>query len=99
MNLFLIIYRLLFATNWIYINKRAYDKILEWDILYKQKKIASGIDRYLCNSEYFNHVFSIPVLALQESGDSDTTGYQDFASTDKILIKIFNDVYEKEVSV
>jgi len=88
-----------FALNWFYANKNAYDRILEWEILYKEKKVPDGIDRYLCNSEYFNHVFSIPVLALQESGESDTTSYQDFDKTDKTLMKIFNDAYEKEVGV
>ena len=87
------------ALNWVYINKTAYDKVLNWEVLYKQKKVSDGIDRYLCDTEYFNHVFSIPVLGLQESGESDTTSYQDFDKTDKTLIKIFNDVYEKEVGV
>ena len=87
------------ALNWVYINKTAYDKVLNWEVLYKQKKVSDGIDRYLCDTEYFNHVFSIPVLGLQESGESDTTSYQDFDKTDKTLIKIFNDVFEKEVGI
>ena len=89
----------LLALNWVYINKNAYDRILEWESLYKENKVSVGIDRYICNADYFSHVFSIPVLALQESGQSDTTTYQDFDKTDKTLMKIFNDAYEKEVGV
>ena len=89
------------ALNWTYINKNAYDKVLQWETLVKNDKSLAGIDSYLGSRKYFKNLFSIPLLGLQESGNSDTEPglYQDFEKTDKTIIKIFNDVYEKEVNV
>jgi len=90
---------IVFALNWTYINRKAYDKVLKWETLVKKDRSLDGIDSYLGSRKYFNTVFSIPVLALQESGKSDTESdlYQDFEKTDKIVIKIFNKIYNKEV--
>lgn len=87
----------LLATNWIYINNSAYNKVLEWETKYsKEGKIQ--IDSYILHSDNFKILFSIPHLSLQETDYSDTDNLlQEFNKTDENLIKIFNDVYIREV--
>jgi len=88
----------LLSTNWIYINNSAYDKVLEWEAKYSKEDIIR-IDTYILNNDNFKNVFSIPHLALQENDYSDTDNMlQDFNKRDKNLIKIFNDVYMKEIT-
>ena len=95
---FLFIAPQLLATNWIYINNKAYDKVLEWEAKYSKDGVIK-IDNYILNSDNFKLLFSIPHLALQENDYSNTDNMlQDFNKTDKNLIKIFNDVYIKELS-
>jgi len=56
-----------YSTNWIYLNRSAYDKILEWD-LNKHKQI----DRYFSNftENNFKTLCIYPFLANQYSGYS-----------------------------
>jgi len=94
----------LLALNWVYINKKAYDKVLKWkehlnnylsEPIYKN---FVAIDTYLGDIKYFKTIFSIPHLALQHHGKSSTANkYYDFNETDTTLIKIFNEIYTKEV--
>ena len=93
------------STNWIYINSKAYDKVLKWKNIYNNNDIMPfmPIDQYLGNTYYFDILFSIPHLALQENGVSNNNTflsgnkYNDFDKFDEQLIKIFNDVYNKEI--
>ena len=83
----------LLSTNWIYINKNAYDKVLKWQLFVNNKKDYKflAIDQYLGDIKYFKTVFSIPHLALQHDGHSSTANlYHSFNDVDTILIKIFN---------
>lgn len=93
------------STNWIYINSKAYDKVLNWKNIYNNNDIMPfmPIDQYLGNTYYFDILFSIPHLALQENGVSNTSHtnggqYFNYDTMDEPLIKIFNDVYDKEIS-
>jgi len=93
---------LVVSTNWIYINKNAYDKIIKWESMIHNTPLIP-IDQYITDTNYFNTVFSIPHLALQEDGQSDTSlnsknGYWEFDKVDKRLIAIFNEVYYKELA-
>jgi len=51
---------ILLATNWMYINSSAYDRIINWDI-----KNDGFIDVFFSNTNIFKVLFSIPLLALQ----------------------------------
>jgi hypothetical protein len=87
------------STNWIYINKNAYDKVLKWQLFVNNRKdyVFKPIDAYLGNIEYFKSVFCIPHLALQYDGQSSTeTFYRKFNEVDKKLIEIFDEIYIKE---
>lgn len=88
----------LLSTNWIYINNSVYDKVLKWDSsIYRDNLIY--IDKYLLDTKYFNHIFSIPHLALQENGKSNIVNETiNYEKNNKNLISIFNDVYIKEVN-
>ena len=90
------------AGNWIYINSKAYDKLIEWKNIYNKNGFLP-FDQYFTNTHLFDTVFSIPHLALQENGVSNNNTflsgnkYNDFDKFDEQLIKIFNDVYNKEI--
>ena len=87
----------LLSTNWIYINSSVYDKVLKWDSpIYINNSIF--IDKYLLDTKYFNHIFSIPHLALQENGESNIVNERiNYETNNKNLINIFNSVYVKEI--
>jgi len=94
----------LLALNWVYINKSAYDKVLEWQVFLNNYLTKAryddflAIDTYLGDTKYFKTLFSIPHLALQHDGNSSTANkYYDFNETDRTLIKIFNEIYTREV--
>lgn len=89
------------AGNWIYVNSKAYDKLIEWKNIYNKNGFVP-FDQYFTNTDMFDSVFSIPHLALQENGVSNTSftnggNYFQFDKVDTQLIKIFNDVYNKEI--
>ena len=87
------------STNWIYINKNAYDKVLKWQLLVNNRDDYRflPIDAYLGDIKYFKTFFCIPHLALQYNGKSSTeTYYRNFNDVDKTLIDIFNEIYTKE---
>lgn len=87
------------STNWIYINKNVYDKVLKWQFFLNNTNDYKflAIDQYLGNIKYFKTVFCIPHLGLQHDGHSSTAEiYHNFNEVDKTLIKIFNEIYIKE---
>jgi GR25 family glycosyltransferase involved in LPS biosynthesis len=91
----------LLSTNWIYINSSVYDKILKWESsLYRDKFVFKRyIDKYLLDNKNFNHIFSIPHLALQENGKSNIVNETiNYETNNKNLINIFNNVYIKEIN-
>ena len=90
------------STNWIYINISCYDKVLKWESMINDTPFIP-IDQYMTKTEYFKCIFSIPHLALQENGKSDTSmnsqnGYWEFNKVDERLIEIFKNSYNREVN-
>jgi len=88
------------STNWIYINKNAYNKVLKWkQIISNNDNKFITIDEYLGNIKYFKTLFCNPHLALQHNGVSSTENntYRKFNEVDNRLIEIFNEIYIKEV--
>ena len=89
------------STNWIYINKNAYDKVLKWELFVNNTNDYKflTIDQYLGDIQYFKTFFSIPHLALQHNGISTTENnmHRKFNEVDTTLIKIFNEIYTKDV--
>ena len=84
------------STNWIYINKNAYERVLEWNNVISNGEFIP-IDLYFSDNKIFKQVFSIPHLALQENGLSDNTkGNYNFDIFDKKLISIFEEIYMNE---
>ena len=94
------------ALNWIYVNSSVYDKILEWENnSNKIKNFSLGkhpVDRYITDIKNFNHVFCLPVLALQQNGESDTSElrrtYFNFNKTDKYIINVYKEVYKNRLN-
>ena len=86
------------STNWIYINKNAYDIVLKWKKIINNDKFLT-IDEYLGDIKYFKTLFCNPHLALQHNGISTTENnmYRKFNEVDYRLIEIFNEIYIKEV--
>uniref|UniRef100_A0A6C0IFU7 Glycosyltransferase n=1 Tax=viral metagenome TaxID=1070528 RepID=A0A6C0IFU7_9ZZZZ len=90
------------SANWIYINSSAYDKVLKWESMINDTPFVP-LDQYMTKTEYFKCIFSIPHLALQENGKSDTSmnsqnGYWEFNKVDERLIEIFKNIYNREVN-
>ena len=88
---------ILLATNWIYINSSAYDRIINWDI-----KIDGAIDVFFHNTNIFKVLFSIPLLGLQHlpTNANSSTGmynasYYNFDYYDPIIIKLFDNAIAK----
>ena len=79
-------------TNWIYINKSAYSRILDWTF-----EKYHAIDRYLCDSKYFNNIVIFPVLSIQYPSVSDTQGVgkiYDYVSDTQGVGKIYDYVFK-----
>lgn len=73
-----------YSTNWIYINKNAYDKILQWE-----QEGKPLIDLWFANN--FNIWCSYPFLGLQHSGVSDVEkNYRDFNQENKMIKENFD---------
>ena len=79
----------LLSTNWVYINKSAYDKVLKWTY-----DTYFGIDRYLNSKKFFNVLFIIPVLAMQANSFSDTENEQTalFDKTDNAIHYLYDKI-------
>ena len=93
------------STNWIYINSSVYDKILKWEkeIDYNNFNLTKhAIDRYITNPTIFNVQFCIPLLALQQNGESNTSNkennYFDYDKTDNLMIEIYKKIYDKHIN-
>jgi GR25 family glycosyltransferase involved in LPS biosynthesis len=56
-------------NNWLYVNRSAYDRILEWK-LYETDK-SKCLDQYTGDKESFNVLFIYPFLSIQSNGYSD----------------------------
>ena len=89
------------STNWIYINSSVYNKILKWETQINQmffNPSKDAIDRYITNLKEFNVQFCIPLLALQQSGKSDTDNiHADYDKKDRLIINIYKKIYDKYV--
>ena len=89
---------ILYATNWMYINSSAYDRIISWDITKDE-----AIDRFFSNTNIFKVLFSIPLLGLQHlltnsdyaSGAYTHDSYKKFDKYDPIIIKVFDNAITK----
>jgi GR25 family glycosyltransferase involved in LPS biosynthesis len=64
--------KLVFALNFVCINKKAYDRILDYDSesILTRSIFDTAIDRFIGSENNFVNIVSYPVLGLQRSGKS-----------------------------
>ena len=80
---------LILNTNWIYVNSKAYDKILGWKL--EDNPSIMCIDHFMGDKNYFTTLFIFPFLGLQENGET---------STEKGLIRDYSqDEFERTNSM
>lgn len=61
---------LILNTNWIYVNSKAYDKILGWKL--EDNPSIMCIDHFMGDKNHFTTLFIFPFLGLQEDGETST---------------------------
>jgi GR25 family glycosyltransferase involved in LPS biosynthesis len=86
---------LILNTNWIYVNSRAYDKILAWKL--EDNPSIMCIDNFMGDKNHFNVLFIYPFLGFQESGKTNTEKnvIRDYSKNEKTRVDNMDTVMKR----
>jgi len=98
-NVNLLEFKELTSLNWLYINKKAYDKILLWNP--KAVDLHSywgAIDRYIGRTKFFSNLSIVPFLSTQDKGYSNIQqSYNNKNAETSVFTEKFNKFLESEL--
>jgi hypothetical protein len=97
-NIKLLISNLILNGNFLYFNKKIYDKILNFKVDDGKNSLSVALDRFIGDSNNFNMLFSYPFLSFQQNDFSDTLSYYDDKTNDhQMRLNKIKEIVEKDI--